>query len=276
MRKAILAAAQITVKPGDKQANLDRIARWCDRARAAGAELVCFPELCTTGSTSGSPRDVAEPIPGPTANRLSALARDHDLWLVAGMVEADPDGGRPYNSAPVIDPAGDIVAVYRKIYLFSTERAQFARGHHPCLVHLPFGCAAVTICYDFIFPAYIAGLVDRGAELILHPTNWLTTEQWVRLGYDQAEYRAVAVARAVENTVWFLSANRWGPCDDSAAFASIGQSAIIAPWGRVVAEVVDGEGLALAEVDFDALQTWREGVATYLQDRRDINPWRDE
>ncbi len=208
MRRPKLAAAQIWAAPGDKRGNLDRIAGWAERAGAAGVDLVCFPELCTTGSTSGSPEELAEPIPGDSTRRLAAVAKQNALWLVAGVVEADPDGGKPYNSAVVISPSGELTAVYRKMYLFSGEREAFARGRQPCMVDLPFGRMAVTICYDYIFPGYIAGLVDRGAELVVHPTNWLTTESWVSLGYSQQEYRAVGIARAVENTVWFLSANR--------------------------------------------------------------------
>jgi predicted amidohydrolase len=196
--------------------------------------------------------------------------------MVVGMVEANPEGGKPYNAAVVLDPSGAVVSVYRKMYLFAGEREVFARGQQPCLVDLPFARAAVTICYDFIFPGYIAGLVDRGAELILHPTNWLTTESWVQLGYNQQEYRAVGLARAVENTVWFLSANRYGPSDEAATFSSIGQSSIIAPWGKVVAEVEDGEGIAVAEVDFDDAAVWREQVARYLEDRRSFDPWQGE
>jgi len=274
MRRAKLAAAQISPRAGDKQGNLERINQWADRAAASGVDLICFPELCTTGSAPGPAAELAEPIPGPTTHQLAGLAKRHGFWMVVGMVEANPEGGRPYNAAVLIDPSGGIASVYRKMYLFSGEREVFARGQQPCLIHLPFARAAVTICYDFIFPAYIAGLVDRGAELILHATNWLTTESWVRLGYNQQEYRAVGMARAVENTVWFLSSNRYGPCDESATFSSIGQSAIIAPWGRVLAEVEDGEGLAVAEVDFDAAAAWREQVAGYLDDRRSVDPWR--
>jgi hypothetical protein len=69
------------------------------------------------------------------------------------------------------------------------------------------------MCYDFISHGYIAGLVNRDAELILHPTNWVTTDDWVKLGYSQQEYRAVGIARAVENRVWLLSANRYGSTD---------------------------------------------------------------
>ena len=213
------------------------------------------------------------PIPGPIANHLGSIAKRHSLWLIAGMVEANPDGGKPYNAAVVTSPSGEIASVYRKMYLFSSEREEFARGRQPCIIDLPFARAAVTICYDYIFPGYIAGLVDRGAELILHATNWLTTQAWVRLGYNQQEYRAVGLTRAVENTVWFLSANRYGPTDESASYASIGQSSVIAPWGKVLAEVEDGEGLAIAEVDFDAAAAWRTQVANYLEDRRTIDPW---
>lgn len=275
MRRAKLAAAQMSARPGGKQANLERIGLWASRAGAAGVDLVCFPELCTTALAPGPAAELAESIPGPTTDQLAGLARQHGLWMVVGMVEANPDGGRPYNAAVVLNPTGAIASVYRKIYLFAGEREVFARGQQPCLLDLPFARVALTICYDFIFPGYIAGLVDRGAELILHPTNWLTTQSWVELGYNQEEYRAVGLVRAVENTVWFLSANRYGPSDDSAAFSSIGQSSIIAPWGRVLAEVEDGEGLAIAEVDFDAASTWRQQVAGYLEDRRSIDPWRE-
>jgi predicted amidohydrolase len=274
MRKARLAAAQISARPGAKEANLERIGQWAKRAAGEGVELICFPELCLTGSASVPPAEIAESIPGPSSGRLAAMAKEHGFWMVVGMVEADPaEAGKPYNAAVVIDPAGEVAAVYRKVYLFSGERDTFARGRRPCLLDMPFARVGVTICYDYIFPGYVAGLVDRGAELILHPTNWLTTEAWVKLGYNQEEFRAVGMARAVENTVWLLSANRYGPCDDSATFSSIGQSAIIAPWGRVVAEVQDGEGLAIAEVDFEAAATWREQVARYLEDRRSIDPW---
>jgi predicted amidohydrolase len=272
MRRARLAAAQISARPGGKKANLERIGLWAERADSLGVDLVCFPELCTTALAALPAVELAEPIPGPTTDQLAAMAGQHGLWMVVGMIEANPTG-RPYNSAVVIDPAGAVASIYRKIYLFSGERDGFARGAQPCLVDLPFARAAVTICYDFIFPNYIAGLVDRGAELILHPTNWLTTDSWVGLGYSQQEYRAVGITRAVENTVWFLSANRYGPSDESAAYSSIGQSAIIAPWGKVLAEVEDGEGLAVAEVDFDAATAWREQVAQYLADRRNIDPW---
>ena len=275
MRRAKLAAAQIWARPGDKQGNLDRIATWAERAGASGVDLVCFPELSITGSVSGSTAELAEPIPGAATRRLSAIAQRHGFWMVAGMIEAGPDGGKPYNAAVVISPSGELASVYRKIYLFSGERQEFARGSHPCLLDLPFARVAITICYDFIFPGYIAGLVDRGAELILHPTNWLTTDDWVKLGYSQQEYRSVGIARAVENTVWFLSANRYGPTDALASSSSIGQSSIIAPWGRVLAEVEDGEGLAIAEVDFDAASKWRQEVAGYLEDRSSVDPWRE-
>lgn len=270
---ARLAAAQIAARPGDKQANLERVALWAERAGAAQADLVCFPEMCTVGSSSGPPAELAEPIPGPTTARLAQVAKQHHLWMVVGMSEANPNG-KPYNSAVVLDPAGEIADVYRKVYLFAGEREAFTPGDRPCLLDLPFARAGLTICYDFMFPGYVAGLVDRGAELIVHATNWLTTDSWVRLGYDQGEYRAVGIARAVENTCWFLSANRYGPCDASAVFSSIGHSSVIAPWGRVVAEVADGEGLAVAEVDFTASATWREQVAQYLKDRKRTDPWK--
>ena len=273
MRRARLAAVQMSGRPGGKEANLERIACWAAEAGARGVNLACFPEVCTTVLDPRPAAELAEPVPGPTTEYLAGLARKHGLWMVVGMIEANPHGA-PYNAAVVMDPSGALAGVYHKAYLFSGERKGFTPGEQPCLLELPFARVGVTICYDFMFPGYLAGLVDRGAELILHLTNWLTTESWVQLGYNQQEYRAVGLTRAVENTVWFLSANRYGPSDLQATYSSIGQSAIIAPWGKVLAEVEDGEGLAVADVDFDAVSAWREQVAQYLEDRRRIDPWR--
>lgn len=272
MRRARLAAAQTEVRAGDKEYNLSRIEALAEQAGDQHVDLVCFPEMALTGSTHGQV-DLAEPIPGPATARLSATARRHHLWMVVGMLEADPDGGRPRNSAVVLDPEGEVRAVYRKVFLYLGERDSCEPGREPCLVDLPFGRVAVTICYDYIFPSYIAGLVDRGAEVILHATAWVNTRTCTELRYNTGAYRAVGIARAAENTVWVVSANQYGRYDAAGELWGLGQSAIIAPWAEILAEVVAGEGLAVAEVDLDAVQVWRERAAPYLEDRRYIDPW---
>jgi deaminated glutathione amidase len=274
MRRARLAAAQITVRAGDKEHNLARLGQLTDEAAARAADLVCFPELCSTGFVRAGMAGLAECIPGPTTGAIAALAAKHHLWIAAGLAEAHPEGRQPYNSIVVIDAGGELRAVYRKLLLFPGEVGAFATGSHPCLVDLPYTRAGIVICYEYAFPAYVSGLVDRGAELILHPAAWVMTPTKARLRYDPDGFRAVGVARAVENTVWHLSANQYGVYDDAGEMEAVGRSAIIAPWAEVLAEVTAGEGLAIAEVDFDSADEWREKAAPYLVDRRRCDPWR--
>lgn len=275
MRRARLAAAQVTVRPGDKEYNLTRLRQLAAEAGAERVSLVCFPELCSTGFVRARMGELAEPVPGPTTDAVAALAKEHHLWIAAGLAERHPEGREPYNSVAVIDADGELRAVYRKLLLFPGELGAFSTGSHPCLVDLPFTRAGIIICYEYAFPAYVSGLVDRGAELILHPAAWVMTPTKARLRYDPDGFRAVGVARAVENTVWHLSANQYGRYDDAGEMEAVGRSAIIAPWAEVLAEVATGEGLAIAEVDFDSAGEWREKAAPYLADRRRRDPWHD-
>ena len=80
-------------------------------------------------------------------------------------------------------------------------------------------------------------------------------------------FRAMGMTRALENGVFYLSANLWGACDTEGQLRAIGQSAIIAPWGEVLAEMPTGEGVAVATVDFDAPEGWRRAAAPYQEDR---------
>ncbi len=275
MRRARLAAAQMSARPGDKEYCLGRIAALAREAGEQGVGLVCFPELASTGFMGEGMRDLAERIPGPATEVLSCLARERRLWMVVGMAETHPDGAEPYNSVVVIDSSGEIRCVHRKLLLFPGEVGAFTPGDKPTLVDLPFARAGIIICYEFAFPGYISGLVDRGAELILHPAAWLMTPAKAELGYNPEGFRALGMARAVENTVWYLGANQYGIYDDSGTMDAIGMSAVIAPWAEILGEVRKGEGLAVADVDFDSAAPWREKVAPYLADRRRVNPWQD-
>jgi 5-aminopentanamidase len=266
-RTATLAAGQYRCAVGDKEANLSAIERLSREAARLGAQLVCFPELGTTGFAGALLNDLAEPIPGPTTQRLGEIAGRYGLSLVAGLPEVDPSTGRLHNSCVLITPEGTLAARYRKRCLYLDEQQIFVPGDGTVLYDVGFGRMALTICYDYVFAEYIRRLVDAGAELICHPTAWVTTDVCEQWRYSPMAYRAMGMTRALENGVFFLSANLWGPCDPEGHLRAIGQSAIIAPWGEVLAEVPSGEGVAVATVDFSAPEGWRRAAAPYRQDR---------
>jgi predicted amidohydrolase len=95
----------------------------------------------------------------------------------------------------------------------------------------------------------------------------VTTDVCEQGHYSPLAYRAMGMTRALENGVYFLGANLWGACDPDGYLRAIGQSAIIAPWGEILAEVQAEEGVAVATVDFDAPEGWRRAAAPYREDR---------
>ena len=266
-RMATLAVGQYQCVVGDKDANLSKIAGLTQEAARQGAQLVCFPELGTTGFAGELLHELAEPVPGPTVQRLSDIARQNHLSLIAGLPEVDPATGRLHNSCVLLSPEGTLAAHYRKRCLYLGEKQLFAPGDRSVLVDAGFGRLALTICYDYVFAQYVRQLVDTGAELICHPTAWVTTDVCEQWHYSPLAYRAMGMTRALENGVFYMSANLWGACDPAGQLRAIGQSAIIAPWGEVLAEVQAGEGVAVATVDFDAPKGWSQAAAPYRQDR---------
>jgi predicted amidohydrolase len=130
-----------------------------------------------------------------------------------------------------------------------------------------FATAGITICYDYIFPEYLRDLAVRGARLIVHPTAWVDTQSCRDWHYPAAEaYRAQCQVRALENGVFFMSANHCGPYDEDGNLQGVGRSAIIAPWGEVLAEVGEGPGVAVAEAEFSKIEEWACTAAPYLSD----------
>jgi predicted amidohydrolase len=261
-----LAVTQISCAVGDVEANVSKACELIGEAASQGAELVLLPEMFSTGFALEEIDALAEPVPGPTTDRLGAAAAHRGLYVVAGMAEKDPKTDKTYNAAVVLGLDGELIARYRKVYLYLGEREVLSRGHEACLVDLALGRAGVLICYDYIFPQYVHGLVEHGAELLLHPTAWVTTDDCERWNYSPMAYRAQCMTRALENSVFLASANHCGSCDPSGYLRGVGQSAIIAPWGEILAEVASGEGVAVADVDFSRSPEWREAAAPYLAD----------
>ena len=263
-----LAVAQTVCSIGDVAQNLENAAGLVAQAKRERADLVCFPELFTTGATADRTAELAETIPGPSTQALGRLAKDSGASLVAGLLEKDKDTGEFYNSSVLMSPSGELAARYRKVYLYLGERNGLAPGREPCVCDVGFCRLALTVCYDYVFPEYIHHLVDQGAQLLVHSTAWVTTDACEQWRYHPQSYRAMGMTRALENTVYFMSANHFGDYDPAGALRAIGQSAVIAPWGEILAEVQRGPGLAVAEVDFAKAPQWRETAAPYIADRR--------
>ena len=238
---------------------------------AVGAEaatpgrLIVFPECATTGYFLGErAAALAEPADGPTNARLADLARRLDSHVAIGVIESA--GVEVFDSLALFSPLDGLLASYRKVHLFSGEKAVFGVGDEPCLVDTAFGRVGLTICYDLMFPEYVRGLVLSGARLIVNGTDWITDPWQAAQGWRGENVRALCQIRGLENGVHVAMADRVG---EEAGFTSLGHSTIAGPTGAVLATVSDGEGIAVARVEDPTadLERWRS-YATYLQDRR--------
>jgi len=239
--RILVAVAQTDPKMRDRAANLATIERMTREAASRGARLILFPECALTGYGYASRDEAledAEPIPGPTTDRLVRLAVELGIHIVFGMVERDR--GEVYNAAPFIGPDG-LIGVYRKTHLPFEVLDRFAK---PGDVGLPvfessIGRVGILICYDMRFPEPARVLALKGADIIVHPTNLPPG------GAPQPEF--MYQSRAAENRVWVLSADRVG-VERGVRF--IGRSMIVDPTGARLAEgSADNEELLFAEIE---------------------------
>ena len=160
-----IAALQVELPYGD---NRDRLEKETARvlARFPWVQMVVLPELCSFGPGVS----FAETMPGPTETRYQALAKKHGIWLVPGSIY-ERVGEDVFNTAPVINPEGEIIARYRKMYPFLPYEKGVKSGTEFVTFDIPeVGRFGVSICYDGWVPETTRALAWKGAEIVIHPT----------------------------------------------------------------------------------------------------------
>jgi predicted amidohydrolase len=240
--------------------NLGRAEAFVQAAAAAGARVVVFPELFTTGFTM-APEALAEPLPGPTTEALAALAKRHGLFVIGTAIEAHAP--HPRNAAFALSPSGELLAIYRKLHPFSygEEHAHYCGGEDCPTFEVDGVRCGLQICYDLRFPEPFRSLSAKGVEVVFIPANW--PERRIQA------WSTLLAARAMENQMAVCGANRVG-CDPLVRYP--GASALHDAFGGTVAVGDDQEGLVIGDLDLAALRAWRQRFPA-LQDRRpDLYP----
>jgi predicted amidohydrolase len=164
--------AQMLVVGGQPAANLDRADRFIRDAARQECRLVVLPECMDLGWTDSSARRLAHPIPGPHCERLAQSARQHGLYVVAGLVERA--GEKLYNAAVLIDPRGDVLLVHRKINELEIAHDLYAIGDRLAVARTELGTLGISICADNFPDSLVIGhtLARMGAQLLLSPCAW--------------------------------------------------------------------------------------------------------
>ncbi|MCC7337125.1 MAG: carbon-nitrogen hydrolase family protein [Pirellulaceae bacterium] len=200
------------------------------------ADLIVLPETLTYFQSGGTYADAAETIPGPSTDYFAKLAKQHDTYIVAGLMERD--GHLIYNVAVLLGPNGNIVGKYRKVTLPRGEiEGGIMPGSEYPVFETRFGKVAMMICYDGFYPEVARELSNRGAEVIAWPV-------W---GCNPL----LAAARACENHVYLVSSTY---TDFGADWA---QSAIYGHDGRTIAHAEEWGSIAIAKVDLGKPSHWQ-------------------
>jgi predicted amidohydrolase len=259
-----LAAAQWAVADHSWQHNLDVLTGLVHSAADQGATVVIAPEAAMLDFGAQDSELAAQPLDGPWVDGLTALARAAAVTIVAGMFELIPGERRCFNTVTAVDGDG-VRGCYRKIHLFDAlgwrESDRLVPGDGGTLV-LDVGelTLGVMTCYDLRFPELARVLVDAGATALAVPAAWVAGD------LKRVQWSTLLRARAIESTAYVVGAAQAPP-------RYAGGSAVIDPFGEVLAELSDDDGaVAVAEVSAERVVEVRARVPSLANRRYSVVP----
>ena len=268
-------AACVQLNSGnDLAANL-RVAETAIRSAAAsGAQLIMLPEYAAM--MDGSGRVMRENSPAedghPALDRFRVLARETKAWLLVGSLTIKVDDERMVNRSYLLSITGEIAARYDKIHMFDCtlpsgkvirESSAYRPGEAAVIAPTPWGPLGMTICYDLRFPQLYRALAQAGALFLAVPSSF-QRETGV------AHWHALLRARAIENLSYVFAPAMCG--EHPGNRTTYGHWLIIDPWGKILAELGDEPGIALADIDVERVAKVRGMLPSIEHDRPFTGP----
>jgi deaminated glutathione amidase len=264
------AAVQLN-STNEKARNLEAAERLVRAAAADGAELVALPEKWNLLAGGEELLAGSEPLDGPSLTAARGWARELGIHLLAGSIsEQGPE--KAFNTSVLIGPGGEDIAVYRKIHMFDVDvgGVAYRESDHEEpgaeIVTAPLGelLAGLTVCYDLRFPELYRILAVRGAQLIVVPSAFT-------LATGRDHWEVLLRARAIENQVFVIAPDQVGEAPPH--FSSYGHSAIVDPWGTVLATAPDEECFVAADLDLAEQDRVRESLPSLANRRPEAYAW---
>jgi predicted amidohydrolase len=266
-----VAAVQLNSR-NDKAANLATAESLVRAAAADGAEFVALPEKWNLLAAGEELVAGAEALDGLSLTAARGWARDLGVHLLAGSIAERGEAELVSNTSVLIGPDGEDLATYRKVHLFDVDAGgvSYRESEHEQpgseLVTAPVGelIAGLSVCYDLRFPELFRILALRGARVLTVPSAFTAAT-----GRDHWE--VLLRARAIENQAFVLAPNQIGAAPPH--FNSFGHSAIVDPWGKVLAMALDEECFAAAELDLGAQERVRAELPSLANRRPRAYVW---
>lgn len=235
----------------DPQQNIEQLQSLVSLLPKHRPQLVVLPEaFASFGAGESSQQERAEaPGEGPIQQAVAEIAKQHDLWIVAGTIPIKA-GDRYAGASFLFDNTGQQVARYDKIHLFdatvedgtgSYQESKYTKpGSELTVVDTPFGCLGLAVCYDLRFPEMFRALRERGAEVIVLPSAFTKVT-------GKAHWQPLLQARAIENQCYVVAPNQGGVHPDGRE--TWGHSMIVDPWGKVCTEISSDIGVGSVPIE---------------------------
>ena len=254
MKPFSIAGVQMNVSASES--NLPEMQRQLDILvhRFPWVQMVVFSELAVCGPIPNAP----EPAGGPLDTAFREMAVKHGLWLIPGSY-FELEGANIYNTAPVIDPQGNVIARYRKMFPFLPYEEGVTPGHEFAVFDIPeVGRFGMSICYDMWFPETSRTMAAMGAEVIIHPSLTNTIDRDVE--------HVIAQATAAINQCYVFDVNGLGD-------GGYGRSVIVGPHGNAIYQAGSGPEIIPVQLNLAQIRYEREngmlGLGQLLKSFRD-------
>lgn len=250
--------------------NVERGIAMARQAAQSGADFIALPENATliepdleAALAKGLPESEHPALPA-----FRELARETGTWILIGSLSIrDPGAAKLANRSFLIDAAGNIAAQYDKIFLFDVnlredewyrESDRIRPGNEAVVAPSPWGLIGLTVCYDLRFPQLYRALAHAGAGILTIPSAFTVTT-------GKAHWHVLMRARAVETGCFVIAPAQTG--EHAQGRKTYGHSLIVDPWGTVLAEAGDDEGVILAEIDMAEVARARKRIPSLSHDR---------
>jgi len=251
------AIAGVQMPVSALQSNVEAMRHRLDvlMARFPWTQMVLFSELAPFGPLHRFTR----PFPNEALEQFQNHASRHRIWLIPGSMFETGKDGRIYNTSVVINPKGEIIAQYRKMFPFRPYEVEVSAGSEFCVFDVPeVGRFGLSICYDIWFPETTRQLTAMGAEVLLHPVLTGTTDRDAEI--------AIARATAAQFQCYIFDVNGLDA-------GGVGKSLVVDPTATVLHQSGGQEDMFPIEIDFDQVRRQREtglrGLGQVLKSFRD-------
>ena len=260
MAKLSISLAQMNIALGDVRKNFALAEKLVAEAARRKSNLIVLPELWSTGYALTDAKEHASELNKGAFAQISKMTTQYKIAIVGSIMEKR--GLEVANSSSFFAPNGRMMGVYRKIHLFQLmeEDKYLQPGKSPLAIDLPWGPTGLAICYDLRFPELFRIYArDDRVKMVIIPAEWplVRIEHW----------RALLVARAIENQCYIVATNAVGETGDT-MFG--GHSMIVDPWGKVVIEGGETPQLLTADIELDLVEHAREQIPVFDDIRSDI------